>query len=89
MHSEDDVEEMRQAMADATATIPIADVRRLDVRPGDVLVVRVPRNQLTMQSADQIRKQLHGLLGDDVKVVVTPDDVDVDVVREVHGDAGA
>jgi hypothetical protein len=88
MRSEEDVEEMRRAMADATTSIPIADVRRLDVRPGDALVVRVPRNQLTAQSADEMRRSLRGLLGDGVRVVVTPDDVDITVVREVLGEAG-
>jgi hypothetical protein len=89
MHSEEDVEEMRRAMADATATIPIKDVRRLDVRPGDALVVRVPQAQFTAQLAGHIQKQLCGLFGDGVKVVVTPGDVDITVVREVPGEAGA
>ncbi len=81
MHSEDDVEEMRRAMAGATATIPVADVRRLDVRPGDTLVVRVPRREFDAQAAERIGGELRGLLGDGVKVVVMPSDYDVDVVR--------
>jgi len=85
MHSEDDVAEMRRAVADATATLPIADVRRLDVRPGDTLVVRVPRNQLTVQSAHEM-EVVAGSFGDDVKVVFMPDDCDVEIVRGAAGE---
>lgn len=82
MHSEEDVEEIRRAMADAVATIPVADVRRLDVRPGDTLLVRGPQGQLTAQSAHEMKKVFAGLFGDGVKVVFMPDDCDVEVVRE-------
>ncbi len=81
MHDERDVEEMRRAMADATATIPIADIRRLDVHPGDTLVVRAPHVRLTRDVADQIERRLLGLIGDGVKVIVMPDDTDITVVR--------
>lgn len=80
MHNESDVDEMRSAMADATKPILIRDVARLDIRPGDKLLIRVPADRFTMQEAERIESVVKAVFGD-VLVMVTRDDVEVSIVR--------
>lgn len=67
-----------------SASIELQDVRRLDVSPGEVLLVTVP-SHTTADQAAEMRDQLGAVLPDGVQVIFkTPD---VDVVAARPGDA--
>ncbi len=68
-------------------TITIEDVKRLDVQPGDVLLVTVPP-VAAAQQADQIRAVFAEALPG-VKIIVRSSDVDVEVVSEQRAIAAA
>lgn len=63
------------------APIMIEDVERLDVRPGDTLVVKVPP-MMSHAQADEIAEQFLSYFGDTIQVVVATGDVEVSVIRE-------
>jgi hypothetical protein len=52
-----------------------------DLRPNDVLVVRV-NTRLTTEQADHISNHMEELLGEGVKVVVVDRDVSFEVLRQ-------
>lgn len=58
----------------------IIEVRRVDVRAGDVLVVRVPRHVMA-DCVQVIRDQIRSRMPQDVEVLVVTDDIQLEVVR--------
>ena len=60
--------------------IVLDDVKRLDVRPGDVLLVRF-KQYLSDMEFDEVNTYLSEALGDDVRVVVVEGDAEVMVAR--------
>lgn len=64
---------------------PIEEVRRLLLRPGETLVVKVA-DLLSADRAGDIRKYLQAIFGEEQKVLVLDGGVDLEVVRPT--DAG-
>ena len=65
--------------------IEIADIKRLDVKSGDVLVIRVPvkgDHMEIIREMKSIRKIMKEVLPDGVEFVVAQDDVDFEVIRK-------
>lgn len=60
--------------------IQIEDVKRLDVKAGDVLLVTVPQHT-THEQAERIKNLFETTLP--VKAIVTGPDIKVEVAREV------
>lgn len=54
-----------EPQAPATDTIPLKDVARLDLKPGDTLVVTL-REPVTMQMATTVRERILAILGDQI-----------------------
>jgi hypothetical protein len=59
-------------------TIELESIRRLDIKPGEILVARVPED-CTVAMARQVKAQLVDCLPDNVEVIVT-NSIDLDVL---------
>jgi hypothetical protein len=62
--------------------IQIEDVKRLDVQPGDRLLVKVPAT-FTAPEVARLAEVLRSELGDGIKFVIAPAGIDVSVIRPV------
>jgi hypothetical protein len=58
-------------------TFDIEDIKRLDVKPGDVLLVTVPR-QMTAEAAERVKNAFETTLP--IRAIVKTADVHVEVV---------
>jgi len=64
--------------------IEVESIRRLAIKPGEILVVRIPLRGDAEIAA--VRDQLQGLLPDGTTVMVTGPDVDMHVVTRTEAD---
>lgn len=60
--------------------IEVESIRRLDIKPGEVLVVQIPLR--TDKEIASVRDQLLRLLPEGIRVIVTGPDVDMQVIKE-------
>lgn len=58
----------------------LEEVKRLNLRPGDTLVVKVGRTVTSSQVSD-MRRVLQEILGEEQKVLILSPDVELEVVR--------
>lgn len=62
-----------------TQTIEVESIRRLDIKPGETLVVGLPE-RATQQDMDQVRAALTDRVPDGVKLLIVSSNVDLDVL---------
>lgn len=74
-------------MVDELANFRLKDVARLDLKPGDSLVVTVP-DATSAQMAHDIRERIAATLGDrwTGKVLVLPESMHVSIVSDPNGE---
>ena len=61
----------------------VQDLRRINVQPGDVFVVRYPVRQISQQDAAIVKARFRAALGPHTPVIVICKDVDLTVYRPV------
>lgn len=66
----------------------ITEIKRLNLRPGDRLVVRLDRDP-DMAEADQIKRVGQAAVGEDIPVLVCPPWADLEVLGAEAGDTEA
>jgi hypothetical protein len=64
---------------DVSETIEVESIRRLDVKPGETLVITLPHH-LSAQEMDELRVKIEDRLPDGVKALLTSPDVELTVV---------
>lgn len=72
-----------EPQAPAADTIPLKDVARLDLKPGDTLVVTL-REPVTTQMATTVRDRILAILGDEIDehhLLVIPETAKVSILR--------
>lgn len=57
----------------------ITEVKRLALRPGDRVVVRLDRHPSDME-AHQLKLRVQAILGEDVPVLILPPEMDLEVL---------
>lgn len=62
----------------------LEDLRRLDVQPGDTVVLRTP-DRLSVAACDRLREGMAGVLPPSVKTVVLEGGMDLSVVSATDG----
>ena len=64
-----------------TQTIEVESIRRLDIKPGETLVVGLPE-RATREEMEQVRATLPNYLPDGVKVLITSANIELSVVGD-------
>lgn len=62
----------------------VTDIKRLSVRPGEILLVRVPPEGLTPEVAQQMRRAFQEALPAGVKVIIASDDISVEAIAALE-----
>lgn len=70
-----------------TESIPIESIRRIDVKPGETLLVRMPIDYMDPDEIDNATELLQGALPDGVKILITNTNVEFAVASVVAGDS--
>lgn len=65
--------------------IEVQDLRRINVQPGDVFVIRVPAKHVSPEAVDVIKARFREAVGPDNPVMAIGDGVDITVYRPVDG----
>lgn len=83
---EDDYSEMMYFMPRSDESIGVNDVIRLNVSPGEIIVIRIPLYNMTQDQIENICKRWHDqfkdIFGEDIKILVCDKETDIFVCKE-------
>lgn len=65
--------------AEAVADLPVESIARLNIKPGETLVLRCHRT-LSAQDAATFRRQAEAYVPDGVKVLIVASDIELSVI---------